>query len=385
MDFDLSAEQQLLRGGLSKFLAGRYTLADSRAAAKTGAGWQPEIWRSFAEELGILGAALPESVGGSGGGAVESMVIAEELGRALVIEPYIDTVVVAGSLLQHAGGAPAAAVLERICEGSAVVAVAVTESATGDHWEAMSTRAARGPGSEPAQDWIITGDKTVVMDAPLATHLLIAARTDGAPGDYRGMSLFLTPFDAGAPPPGLQVHPYRTIDDRRAADLEFAGLRLPAEALLSDDAWPLLSCARDGGAAAVCAEAVGLMRTVLADTVEYCKQRQQFGVPIGSFQVLAHRMVDMHMELEQSVAAAYLAVLNLGAEPLKRARAVSAAKVTIGRAARFIGQNAVQLHGGMGMTEELAIGHYFKRLTALQYEFGSTDHHRARYAALSRG
>ena len=384
MDFNLNAEQELLRDGFGKFLAGRYTLADSRAAAKTGAGWQPEIWRSFARELGILGATLPESAGGSGGGAVEAMVIAEELGRALVIEPFIDTVVVAGSLLQHAGGEAAEAVLEQICEGSAVVALAVTEAATGDHWEAMSTSAVRGRQAHDGE-WVITGAKTVVMDAPLATHLLIAARTAGEPGDFRGMSMFLIAFDADAPPPGLQVHPYRTIDDRRAADLEFDGVRLPANALLSDDAWPLLSRARDAGAAAVCAEAVGLMRTVLADTVEYCKQRQQFGVPIGSFQVLQHRMVDMYMELEQSVAAAYLAVLNLDAEPQIRARAVSAAKATVGRAARFIGQNAVQLHGGMGMTEELAIGHYFKRLTALQYEFGSTDHHRTRYAALSKG
>jgi alkylation response protein AidB-like acyl-CoA dehydrogenase len=380
MDFNLSAEQELLRDGLAKFLAARYTLEGSRAAAKIGAGWQPEIWRSFAEELGILGATLPESAGGSGGGPVESMVIAEELGRALVIEPYIDTVVVAGGLLQQAGGEAAEAVLKRICDGSAVIACAVTEAATGDHWEGMSTKA-----MHDGKHWLITGAKTVVMDAPFATHLLIAARTGGAPGDYRGMSVFLTAFDAAAPPPGLQVHGYRTIDDRRGADLVFDGLRLPADALLSDDAWPLLAQARDAGAAAVCAEAVGLMRTVLADTVAYCKQRQQFGVPIGSFQVLQHRMVDMYMELEQSVAAAYLAVLNLDAEPEVRARAVSAAKATVGRAARFLGQNAVQLHGGMGMTEELAIGHYFKRLTALQYEFGSTDHHRTRYAVLTMG
>jgi alkylation response protein AidB-like acyl-CoA dehydrogenase len=176
------------------------------------------------------------------------------------------------------------------------------------------------------------------------------------------------------------------VDDRRAADLVFDGLRLPADALLGQDgqAWPSLTQARDEGAAAICSEAVGCMRKVLADTVEYCKQRQQFGQPIGSFQVLQHRMVDMYMELEQAVAAVYLAVLNLEAEPDARARAVSAAKATVGRAARFIGQQAVQLHGGMGMTEELAIGHYFKRLTALQFEFGSTDFHVARYAELTK-
>ena len=377
MHFNLSAEQEMLREGLSKFLAARYDLESSRAAAKNGAGWQPEIWRGFAEELGILAATLPESAGGIGGGPVEAMVIAEELGRALVIEPFVDTVVVAGGLLHRAGTDQASAVLGNIGDGSAIVALAAGEDS--DHWESMSTKAVRD-----GEHWLITGSKSVVIAAPIATHLLIAARTGGETGQQQGISLFLTEFEPSAPPAGMTVHGYRTVDDRLAADIVFDGVRLPATALLEQDAWPSLARARDDGAAAVCAEAVGAMRRVLADTVDYCKQRQQFGTPIGSFQVLQHRMVDMYMELEQSVAAAYLAVLNLQAEPDVRARAVSAAKATVGRAARFIGQNAVQLHGGMGMTEELAIGHYFKRLTALQYEFGSTDHHRARYAALTR-
>ena len=378
MDFTLSGEQELLREGLSKFLAARYDLESSRAAAKTGPGWQPDIWRGFADELGILGATLPESVGGSGGGSAEAMVIAEELGRALAIEPFIDTVIVAGGLLSRAGGEAAASVLEEIAAGSAIVALAATEPGSGEHWEAIASSAVRH-----GDYWVLNGTKTVVVSAPLATHLLIVART-GQSVDSQAMSLFLAAFDAAAPPAGLTVHGYRTIDDRRAADLIFDDVRLPADALLQTDAWPSLALARDEGAAAVCAEAVGAMRKVLADTVDYSKQRQQFGQPIGSFQVLQHRMVDMYMELEQAVSAAYLAVLNLDAEPDVRARAVSAAKATVGRAARFIGQNAVQLHGGMGMTEELAIGHYFKRLTALQYEFGSTDYHRARYATLTR-
>jgi alkylation response protein AidB-like acyl-CoA dehydrogenase len=378
VDFTLSGEQELLREGLSKFLAARYDLESSRAAAKTGPGWQPDIWRGFADELGILGATLPESVGGSGGGSAEAMVIAEELGRALAIEPFVDTVIVAGGLLSRAGGDAAASVLEEIAAGSAIVALAATEPGSGEHWEAIASSAVRD-----GDHWVLNGTKTVVVSAPLATHLLIVART-GQSVDSQAMSLFLSAFDAAAPPAGLTVHGYRTIDDRRAADLIFNDVRLPADALLQTDAWPSLALARDEGAAAVCAEAVGAMRKVLADTVDYSKQRQQFGQPIGSFQVLQHRMVDMYMELEQAVSAAYLAVLNLDAEPDVRARAVSAAKATVGRAARFIGQNAVQLHGGMGMTEELAIGHYFKRLTALQYEFGSTDYHRARYAKLTR-
>jgi alkylation response protein AidB-like acyl-CoA dehydrogenase len=374
MDFNLSKEQELLRDGLGRFLSTRYDLEKSRAAAKTGAGWQPDIWRGFADELGFLGAALPEDVGGIGGGPVEVMVIAEALGHALVVEPYVDTVVVAGGLLHRAGGAAATALLEKVVAGTAIVALAAAEPGSGEHWQDVSTVA-----EQDGDEWVLRGSKIVAMNAPLATHLLITARTPG------GLSLFLVETDSAAT--GIEAHSYRTVDDRRAADLVLDGLRVPADALLGKEgqAWPSLAKARDEGAAAVCSEAVGCMRKVLADTVEYCKQRQQFGQSIGSFQVLQHRMVDMYMEVEQAVAAVYLAVLNLESEPDVRARAVSAAKATIGRAARFVGQQAVQLHGGMGMTEELAIGHYFKRLTALQYEFGSTDYHVARYAELTKG
>lgn len=373
MDFNLTNEQQLLRDGLTKFLAARYNLEVSRAAARTGAGWQPDIWRGLATELGVLGATFSEDVGGIGGGAVELMVITEALGHALVIEPYIDTVVVAGGLLHRAGGPAAIAVLKDIIAGTAIVALAAAEPESADRWHEVAT-VARPDGD----GWILTGAKTMVVSAPLATHLLITART----ADDDGISLFLTDCDST----GIESHPYRTIDDRRAADIVFDELRLPAQALLGEPgrAWPSVARARDEGAAASCSEAVGCMRKVLTDTVEYCKQRQQFGQPIGSFQVLQHRMVDMYMELEQAVAAVYLAILNLDADEATRGRAVSVGKATVGRAARFIGQQAVQLHGAMGMTEELAIGHYFKRLTAMQYEFGSTDQHIARYAELTK-
>lgn len=372
MDFNLTNEQQLLRDGITKFLAARYHLESSRAAAKTGAGWQPDIWRGFATELGILGATLPEEVGGIGGGPVELMIITEALGHAFVIEPYVDTVVVAGGLLHRAGGEVAKSVLQQIVAGGAVVALAAAEADSADRWQEVSTVA------EPDGDgWVLNGSKIMVVGAPLATQLLVTARTPGVDG----ISLFITDADSA----GIEVHPYRTIDDRRAADVTFKDLRLSPEALLGEQgqAGQSLARARDDGAAAVCSEAVGCMRKVLADTIEYCKQRQQFGQPIGRFQVLQHRMVDMYMELEQSVAGVYLAILNLEADEATRARAVSASKATAGRAARFIGQQAVQLHGGMGMTEELAIGHYFKRLTAIQYEFGTTDQHIARYAELT--
>lgn len=381
MDFGLSKEQELLRDSVTKFLANRYDLAESRKVATTGEGWHPGVWRAFAEDLGILGATLPEEVGGMGGGPVELMIVAEALGHALVIEPYVDTVVLGGGLLGRAGGDRAKAVLEAITEGTAVTAFAALEPTSGSVFHNVSTTARR-----EGDEWVIDGEKTVVTSAPLATHLLVTARTSGDRADTAGISLFLVEFDPANPPAGVKIHPYRTIDDRRAADLVFTGLRLPADALLGEEgsAWPSISRAADEAIAAVSSEAVGLMRKVLGDTVEYAKQRQQFGQPIGSFQALQHRMVDMYMQVEQAVAAAYLAVLHLDGDDADRARAASAAKVTISRAARFVGQNAVQLHGGMGMTEELAVGHYFKRLTAIEYELGTAEQHVARYAQLTR-
>lgn len=381
MDFGLSKEQELLRDSVTKFLASRYDLALSRKVATTGAGWHPEVWRAFGEELGILGATLHEDVGGMGGGPVELMVVAEALGHALVIEPYVDTVVLGGGLLGRAGGDRAKALLENLAAGEAVTAFAATEATSGYVLHDVTTTARRD-----GDEWVLDGAKTVVTSAPLATHLLVTARTTGERLDTEGVSLFVVDFDADNPPAGIEVHGYRTIDDRRAADLVFTDVRLPADALLGDEgqAWPSIGQAADEATTAIAAESVGLMRKVLADTVAYSKQRQQFGQPIGSFQVLQHRMVDMYMELEQAVSAVYLAVLNLESDDVSRARAVSAAKATVSRAARFIGQNAVQLHGGMGMTEELAVGHYFKRLTAIEYEFGTADHHIARYAKLTK-
>ena len=380
MDFSLTKEQELLRDGLTKFLAARYTLEESRAAAKTGIGWQPEIWRSFAEELGILGATLPEEDGGLGGGAVELMIVTEALGQALVVEPFVDTVVIGTGLLRRAGGDRAAEIIGEIVEGNAITAFAALEATSGDNYADVTTTARRD-----GDEWVLSGSKIVVTSAPLASHLLVTARTSGDQRDTDGISLFVVPLGPHNPPAGLDSHSFRTVDDRQAADITFTDLRLPADALLGVEggALPSIEYAIDEATAAIASEAVGLMRKVLADTVEYAKQRKQFGQAIGTFQVLQHRMVDMYMEVEQSVAAVYLAILNLDADPVDRALAVSAAKATIARAARFVGQNAVQLHGGMGMTEELAIGHYFRRLTVIEHEFGSADLHIARFAALT--
>jgi alkylation response protein AidB-like acyl-CoA dehydrogenase len=277
----------------------------------------------------------------------------------------VDTVVLGGGVLRRAG---ADELVKGIADGTVRVAPALLEPGAA-HRTDVATTAAHRNGTA----WTLTGAKTVVPGAAHATHLLVSA-------DTGSLSLFLVPLDPA--PDGLRTHHYRTIDDRDAADLELTDVRA---VLLGEEGGgtALLEPALDEAVAATCAEIVGALRKVLADTVAYSKERTQFGQPIGSFQALQHRMVDMYIELEQAVSAVYLATLKLGAEPAERARAVSAAKVTVSRAARFVGQNAVQLHGGMGMTQELAVGHYFKRLTAFEYEYGPADVHRARYAKLT--
>ncbi|KXO92045.1 pimeloyl-CoA dehydrogenase small subunit [Tsukamurella pulmonis] len=382
MDFTLTDEQSMLRDAVRSYLAGRYPLVESRSAARSAERWQPAVWEAFASELGILAALVPESLGGLGGGPEEMMVITEELGGALVVEPYVGTAVVGAALLRGGGGESADAVRSAIAEGGARIAFALTEPESGrEPWDIGATAVRDG------DEYVLTGAKIVVADLPLATHLIVAARTAGDRLDRDGVSLFLLEFDPQAPPSGVSATYFRTIDDHHTGDLVLDEVRVPATALLGAEggAWGIIERALDDGAAAVCSEAVGIMRRVVRETVEYAKQRRQFGVPIGSFQALQHRMVDMSLELEQSVAATYLAVLNLEAEPQARRRAVSAAKITVARAARFVGQNAVQLHGGMGMTEELAIGHCFKRLTAIETEFGSATDHLRRYADAGSG
>ncbi|ORA58668.1 acyl-CoA dehydrogenase family protein [Mycobacteroides franklinii] len=374
MDFSLTDEQQLLKNSVSDFLSNRYALDTSRRAARSGTGWQPQLWKSFAEELGILAAPLPENRGGLGGGAEEVLVISEVLGQHLVVEPFIGTVVLGGGLLRRSNSEVAHDLIGGIAAGDVVTGFAALEPTSGQSFHSVRTTARR-----EGQDWVLDGEKIVVSDAPIATHLIITARTAGDHADTSGLTLFAIPFDPAGPPHGIEAHHYRTIDDHHASDLVMTDLRLPDSARISevDRAWPVIDAALDEATAATVAEAVGILRKVLADTVEYTKQRRQFGVAISNFQALQHRMVNMHIEVEQAVAASYLASLNLDGP--RRTRAVSAAKATIARAARLVGQEAVQLHGGMGMTEELAIGHYFKRLTVIESEFGNRDFHTARY------
>lgn len=376
MNFTLTDEQNLLKASLGQFLQQRYGFAERTAASRAEPGYRADIWSALANDLGVLGMTIPEAHGGLGGGALEQMILMEEAGRVLLLEPVSETVFQAGWLLGQAGGALAGQLLEQVASGALKLAVALGEPTMRYDLADIATRAARdGAG------WRLDGAKAMVMAAPWADRLIVAARTAGQAGDAAGLSLFVVDPAAA----GVTLHPYPTIDGRRAADIEFASVALPAEALIGPEggALPLLEAMRDRAIAAQAAEAAGLLDKLVSNTVEYTKQRQQFGQPISSFQVLQHRMVDMYMQVEMVRSAAVLATLKLDGDPAERAKAASAAKVTVAEACRFIGQNAVQLHGGMGMTDELAIGHYFKRATLIESEHGSADWHLARHAALS--
>ncbi|MFI4933280.1 MAG: acyl-CoA dehydrogenase family protein [Caulobacterales bacterium] len=376
MNFSFSEEQTLLRDSVASYLADHYDFDKRRAAVKSAAGWRPEVWKAFAEELGILGASFPEDLGGLGGGPTETMVIMEEFGKALVVEPFLGTVVIAGGFLSRSGHASAPELIGRIIAGEATYAFAYAEPQGRYAWNDLKTTARKqGAG------YVLNGQKAVVVGAPWASHLIVTARTGGAQRDAGGVSVFLVEKGAS----GVVTRDYPTVDGARASEVVFENVSLGADALIGPEgaALPMVEAVIDEATAAVCAEACGVLRRLHEGTVDYTKERKQFGQPISQFQVLQHRMVDMFIQLEQSISMTYMAHIRLAGSDLERAKAVAAAKVQIGKACRFVGQNAIQLHGGMGMTDEMAIGHYFKRATTIEALFGGTDHHLARYEALS--
>jgi alkylation response protein AidB-like acyl-CoA dehydrogenase len=375
MDFLLDPEQAQLRDSLQVFLRDQYPLA-ARTAACEAAGWRPDVWRRLgSRELGVLGAAFDEAHGGSGGGPVEHLVVQQAFGAALVLEPYLESVVIAGGLLRRAGGTAAAQALRRVLDGDDSVAVGWLESGARFDLAQVATTA------QPVPDgWRLDGRKVAVVGAGWGSQLLVTARTDGAAREAHGISLFLVPRDA----PGVTLHAFHTLDGRRAADVVLDGVTLPPQALLGAPgaALPWLEQVADEAVAAQCAEAVGLMERMLRDTVDYTRQRRQFGQPIASFQALQHRMADMLMHLELARSATYGALLSSAADADERARVASTAKVTVDEALRFVGQNAVQLHGGMGMSDATPVTHCFRRATVLGCSLGSRDHHLARFARL---
>jgi alkylation response protein AidB-like acyl-CoA dehydrogenase len=376
MNFDYTDEQNALRDSLAKWAAGQYDFDKRREALKSEDAWTKN-WATFAE-LGLLAAPLPEDFGGLGGGALEVNVIAEELGKALVVEPYVPTVVIGGGALKYAGSvAQKDEHLTAIAGGERVIAFAQAEPKSRWSLNDVSTTAKKdGAG------YVLNGQKAVVIGGPQADTLLVSARTAGGPRDPKGVSLFLVSKKTK----GVTTRDYPTMDATRASEVYLEKVSVGAEALVgpADAALPLIERIVDEANAAYCSEAVGCLRMMHTLTHEYAKTRKQFGRAIGEFQVIQHRLVDMFMSVEESVSMALLATLKLEASAEDRAKAVSAAKVSIGKHSRFVGQNAVQTHGGMGVTDEMRVGHYFKRVTMLDATFGNVDYHLKRYAALTR-
>lgn len=376
MDFTYNETQEMLRDTLARFLADTYDFETRRKMIASDAGRDPGIWRALATELGILGAPFAEEQGGLGGGAVDNMIVMEQLGEAIAIEPYLQTVVIGGGALKAAGGPQAEALIPAIIGGDAIIAFAYAEPQGRYELQNLRTTARRdGAG------WVLNGHKGVVYAAPWATHLLVTARTGGGQREDQGVSLFLVEANA----PGIVRRDYPTVDGFRASEIYFENVAVPGDALLGGEgsALPLVEKIVDEATVAVCAEGTGVMRRLHAGTMDYAKQRKQFGRAIADFQVLQHRMVDMFMEVEQAASMTLMATLKLDLADAERKAAVSQAKAKLGKGLKFTGQSAVQIHGGIGITDELSIGHYFKRSTMIESQFGSTDHHLGRFERLS--
>lgn len=371
MDFHFTQEQQQFADALRRWIDKDYTFEQRKKIIHSKQGVSDAAWATLTE-LGMTALPVPEAQGGFNGSAVDMLAVMQELGRGLVVEPYFATVLGA-QFLTLAGGQEA--LLERVAAGELKLACALGErQARHDLSDIATTARANGDGH------VIDGVKTVVLHGAQAGMLIVSARSGGGQRDTGGISLFAVPADAV----GVTRRDYRTIDGQRAADITFASVQVPVSALLSraGAGWELLDAAADYGATLLCAEAVGAMEALNAATLEYLKTRQQFGVPIGKFQALQHRMADMFMQLEQARSMATLAAVKVASDdPVERRRTVSAAKARIGQAATFIGQQAVQLHGGMGVTDELPAAHHFKRLTMIGLTLGDVDHHLARFAA----
>ena len=374
MDFDFTEEQRLLRDSVDRLLADRYAFDKRRAYLAEPEGWSRAMWAHYAE-LGLLGLPFAEEHGGFGGGGIELMLVMEAFGRALVLEPYLATIVLAGTALRFAGSeAQQAALLPQVAEGKLLLAFAHSErQARYDLSDVLTTATPKATG------WVLDGAKSVVAHGDSADRLVVSARTSGNRNDTAGITLFLV--DAAAQ--GVARRAYAMRDGTRAAEIALSGVELGPDAMLGDigAAFPVIERVVEAGIAATSAEAVGAMETMQAMTLEYLKTRQQFGRPIGQNQALQHRASEMFMSLEQGRSMAMLAAMMVD-EPdaAERAHNITMAKIGVGQAARFVSQNAVQLHGGIGMTEEYAVGHYFRRCMVIEHSFGDTAHHLSRLA-----
>ncbi len=368
MDFTYSDDQTMLADMLGRYFQQKYSIDTRHEISGSEAGWSAEQWASFAD-MGIIGALFGQSVGGFGGGGFDIAVVFEQIGRALVVEPFLGTLM-AGRVLAKAGGQEG--VLEAAIGGSAVLAFAHEEPQSRYDLTGIATSARRvGDG------WTLTGAKAVVPQVEASDQILVSARIAGGEDAQAGIGLFLVDRSAA----GLGLRGYPMIDGGRGGEVLLNGT---TAMLVSEDGYSLIEEAMAAGIVALAWEAVGLMDQLKAQTLEYLRTRKQFGVPIGKFQALQHRMATVALEIEQARSAAINAAAALDSDRLTRERAVSAAKYTIGRVGTLVAEEAIQLHGGIGMTWELPLSHYAKRLTMIGHQLGDEDHHLARYIDLGR-
>lgn len=377
MDFTLSEEQQLFRDALAKFVQNEYAFEARRKIVASAQGWSGEVWARLAA-MGALAVPFAEADGGLGGSGVDLMVVMQELGRGIAVEPYLATVVLGGGAVAAAGSpAQREALLPGVIAGERQLALAYVEpGARHDLHDVQASARREGAG------YVLSGRKATVLNGATADTLVVSARTAGARRDAQGVTLFLVARGAQ----GVSLSDYRTIDGLRAADLVLDGVRLGADAVLGpvDGGLAPLERAVDLGAAALCAEAVGVIEQLNALTLDYLRTRRQFGQPIGRFQALQHRAVDMLVHAEQVKSIVCLAASAAqSADERERRRAVSAAKSLVGRSGRAVAKEATQLHGGMGVTLELPAAHYAKRLTMIDFWLGDSDWHTERFAAAS--
>lgn len=366
MDFSFNDEQQMLLETTQRFLSSEYSFEQRHKLLESDDGWSRDIWKQLAD-LGLLALDIPEADGGIGAGPVGVMLVAQAAGHRLLLEPFLSSAIVATQAIVRLGSdAQRAQWLPSLASGELIAVLAHDEERAGLDLSKIATRATRSDAG-----WSLSGRKSVVYHAPMADLYLVSARVDEGT-----LGLFAVAADA----PGISRHTLRTVDGQRAADLSFDNVLLEADARLGDDAGDALAAIIDCAAAALCADAFGVLDRILKATIEYSRSRKQFGMPIGSFQALQHRMADMLIHFEQARSMMYLATERCSdADAHTRAAAVSGAKALIGQAARFVGQQAVQLHGGMGMTDELDVSHCFKRLLAFELRMGTTDEHMERY------
>lgn len=377
MDFNHTEDRRMLSDMLTRFVAEQYSFTVREENAGSEHGYSQEFWERFAE-LGTLAALFSEEDGGMGGTGFDIAVVFEALGRGLVVEPFLNTLL-AGSAIAHAGSAEQKAQLEALIAGSVQAALAHAEPDT--HYETSLVRAA---AVQEGNEWVINGSKAVVDAGEHTQFFVVSARNAGDAHDTDGISLFIVPADAA----GVSRQGYALIDGGRAAEITFNNVRLGADALLGQAGagFATLEYALGRGLLALSAEALGAMEIARDATLEYLQTRKQFGVPIGKFQALQHRMADILLEIEQSRSAVINAAAKLDdPDRVTREQALSAAKYTLGRGGILASEEFIQLHGGIGMTWELPLAHYAKRLVMIDHQLGDSDHHLERYIALGRG